>query len=347
MKRLRILINGFGRIGRCVFRQALASDACEVVAINDLNPDVAGLVYQLKYDSTWGRLAADVVSTEQGFSVDGKDVAVSSNPDLAQVLAGLEDIDLVLDATGAKYDLATVNAALGRARHHLYTHWVSADMPTRTVMFGVNDQDFDPRQDRRISTSICDAISLGPILKLLGDEFGLGRGFLTTLHPWLAYQRLLDSNAPGWSHPTDNSSNHSLGRAAVNNLIPKSTTAMFATDIVLPGSLDKIDSFSYRVPTNVVTSATLNIKLNTAASAQDVTNAFSAAQARQSHRVFHMFNEPLVSTDFAGDEHSVCIDQRWTVVNQDGMLRLVYFYDNEWGYSARVVDTIRMIASAQ
>lgn len=345
MKRLRILVNGFGRIGRCVFRQLLTSDLAEVVAINDLNPDVAGLVYQLKFDSTWGRLPASVALSEQGFMVDGKSVRVTANPQLSQVLAEHQDIDVVLDATGASYNLEQINAALAHTGHHIYTHWVGADTPTRTVMFGVNEQDFDPSRDRRISTSICDAVSLGPILKLLDQEFGLGRGFLTTLHPWLAYQRLLDSNAPGWTHPTDNS-NHALGRAAVNNLIPKSTTAMYATDVVLPGMRERIDSFSYRVPTNVVTSATLNIKLNKTASAQDVTDAFAAAQASQGFQVFQQFSEPLVSADFAGDTHSVSIDQRWTLVNQDGTLRLVYFYDNEWGYSARVVDTIRLIANA-
>lgn len=345
MKHLKILINGFGRIGRCIFRQAIAHKSLEVVAINDINPDVAGLVYQLKYDSIWGRLNHRVVLADQGFELDGRFIAVKANPDLTKVLAQIEDIDLVIDATGAAYDLGKVDAILQRSGHHLYTHWVPACAEVKTVIFGVNSQMFDPRKDRRLSSSICDAVSLGPLLKLLDDEFGLGNGFLTTLHPWLAYQRLLDSNAPDWSHPVDKLSNHSLGRAAVNNLITKSTTAIFATDVVLPGVLQKVDSFSYRVPTNVVSSATLNIGLNKAASSLAVTELVNAACAAQSWQVFNQFSEALVSSDFVGDEHSLSIDQRWTLVNNDNMLRIVYFYDNEWGYSSRVVDAMKLIAA--
>jgi glyceraldehyde 3-phosphate dehydrogenase len=154
----------------------------------------------------------------------------------------------------------------------------------------------------------------------------------------------MDGHAPNWSHPDDQNSNYSLGRAAPNNLIVKSTTAILATEVLFPALANILESVSYRIPTNIVSSATLNIKLNTSVGAEDVIAAMNQFERVQQNKILAHTYEPMVSIDYLGEEHSVVVDHRWTKVNKDFVLRLVYFYDNEWGYSSRVLDLIRIIA---
>jgi glyceraldehyde 3-phosphate dehydrogenase len=344
MRRLRIGINGFGRIGRVIFRLAHKYNLFDVVLINDIYPDKSNLVYQLKFDSIWGKFPGVVTINESGFAVDNRNIAVTHESSLPNVPWEKHGVDVVVDSAGAKWDLPSIETASKQFGHYINTHWTPELEKVKTVIFGVNEHTFDPLQHRILSSSICDAIALGPIIALLSNQFGIHSGFLTTLHPWLSYQHLMDGHAPNWSHPDDQNSNYSLGRAAPNNLIVKSTTAILATEVLFPALANILESVSYRIPTNIVSSATLNIKLNTSVGAEDVIAAMNQFERVQQNKILAHTYEPMVSIDYLGEEHSVVVDHRWTKVNKDFVLRLVYFYDNEWGYSSRVLDLIRIIA---
>jgi glyceraldehyde 3-phosphate dehydrogenase len=208
---------------------------------------------------------------------------------------------------------------------------------------GVNENKIT-QKDFIISSSICDANSFSPTMNVLNREFGVDHGFLTTLHPWLNYQNLLDGPSTSFAYPSETYHNYVLGRASPPSLIPKPTSCIPATCKVLPELKGKFLSLSYRIPTAIVSSADVSVKLKTKITKDAIIDIFNEEAKKQKYNIFYNNHEPLVSTDFTASDFSAIIDHRWTMVNNSNYLKLILWYDNEWGYSSRVVDMIAYIS---
>jgi glyceraldehyde 3-phosphate dehydrogenase len=339
MTHLRVGLNGFGRIGRAITRILTARDRHRIVQINDLNPDTANLAYLLKYDTTYGRCTQTVTATDDSIRIDDQRIRVTRTADVADV--DWTEVDVVIEATGVS---ANEKHATALAKPVLVTHACpSADF---TLVFGATETQFDPRVHRVISTSICDAAAAAPVLACLHEAFGIEYGFITTLHPWLSYQNLMDGPARSQAYPGANYSHYPLGRSSVGALIPKPTTVVAACERVVPALAGALKCMSYRVPTPCVSSADLSLHLKRDATEAEVIARFEALRASQGPReVVRITDEPLVSVDYLGDPHSCIIDTRWLMLNRGRQLKVVLWYDNEWGYSSRVADALDLLAS--
>ena len=341
---LKVGINGFGRIGRAIFRINLEKKYFKVVAINDINPSNENLAYLLKYDSIYGRLDFNISSDENTlFIEDCNTIKVYHKAHIDAVPWNESDVDLIIDASGIHNNLVLgENIKKQNVKANIITH-APDNYIDKTIIFGVNEDQIDLKTDFMISSSICDAVAFSPLIHALNNEFGVDHGFLTTLHPWLNYQCLLDGPSRSFAYPGTVYSNFALGRASTNALIPKTTSCIRAASKVLDYLNDKFQSLSYRVPTPIVSSADISVKLNKKTSKQEVIEYFKEKQKRQTHKIFYNNFESLVSVDFIKSEYSAIIDHRWTNVNVFNYLKLILWYDNEWGYSCRVVDLVKMV----
>jgi glyceraldehyde 3-phosphate dehydrogenase len=200
-------------------------------------------------------------------------------------------------------------------------------------------------QHKVISTSICDATALGPVLNTINQEFGIDSGYVTTLHPWLNYQNLMDGPSSSWSVPGEIYHHYALGRSVDGNMIPKPTSAIEATCKVVNGLTEgMIGSFSYRTPTAIVGSADITLNLKNKTNALTVIKVFEEIEKLQNIKIIHNSIEPLVSLDFLQSEYSAVVDHRWTNVVNGSLLKMVLWYDNEWGYSSRVLDQVKYVS---
>ncbi|MBX2803282.1 MAG: hypothetical protein KTR31_36720 [Myxococcales bacterium] len=341
-RRLRVGINGLGRIGRAVARILAQRQQHRIVHVNDLNTDVNNLAYLLKYDTTYGRLDQDVRADAGRIRWGDNDIHVSHVPRIDQVDWAASEVDVVIEATGvADNETAAHTVAKGTAPVFVTHAAPSADF---TLVFGATDRDYDPAAHKVVSTSICDAIAAAPVLKTLNEAFGVASGFVTTLHPWLSYQNLMDGPSRSQSYPGATYSHYPLGRSSIGALIPKPTTVVKATERILPEIAGRLQCFSYRVPTPCVSSGDLTLQLERSASKAEVIEALTALEQSQGDRkVIRITEEPLISVDYLKDEHSCIIDTRWLMTNHDRHLKVVLWYDNEWGYSSRVVDALDLL----
>ena len=343
MEKRVVGINGFGRIGRAVFRKVLESRDFDIAVINDINPDNKNIAYQLKYDSLFGVLSNKVGSDESGILVDGKKIVVYHEKDIDRVPWEKHDVRRVVDSSGVHENVLRARNLKGRIGQIILTHSPDERHIDRSIIVGVNEDAGDVRNDFIISNSICDANAFGPVINVLNREYGVDHGFVTTLHPWLSYQNLLDGPTPSFSYPGHIDSHYIFGRASTFSLLPKPTTTVHATCKVLKYLKGKFYSFSYRVPTASVSSSDISVRLNKNAAAEDIKKLFEEEAKKQRFKIFHNNYEPLVSIDFKGSEYSAIVDQRWTAVNDGNYLKLILWYDNEWGYSSRVVDLTKLL----
>ncbi|MCC6278383.1 MAG: aldehyde dehydrogenase [Oligoflexia bacterium] len=341
MRKLKVGINGFGRIGRAVARHLLQSDKHEITHINDINPDRANLKYLLQYDTTYGRLELDSQVTESGLTVGSHNIRVTHHPEIDKVPWIESGCDVVIESTGVKNN-ETHARGLTNKLHVLVTQM--AGQSDFTLVFGVNEDQFDPKTHKLVSTSICDANACAPVLKVIKDSFGINHGFVTTLHPWLSYQNLMDGPSRSQSYPGATYSHYALGRSSIGNIIPKPTTVVSACERVLPDLKSRLQCFSYRVPTSIVSTADLTLDLERDVTLESLTQAFKKQIEKSPFKTMRLCDEPLTSVDYIRDEHSSIIDLRWVMINNARSLKLVLWYDNEWGYSARVVDTLDLIS---
>ena len=344
-QKLRVGIHGFGRIGRAIARINFEREAFELVAINDVNPDIDNLAYLLKYDSTYGRFKGEV-------KAEGKDIVVNTDRRVrvfhadAPGSAPWSDIgvDIVIDATGRPVVPAELDRLKAQGiRHCIITNETPAGMPVKPVIVGVNHESISA-DDFALSTVTCDANAFVPVMSVLHECFGVDYGSLTTLHPWLGYQKLVDGPALPDSNTSHVPSTYVLGRNATQSLIPKTTSCIRASSLVLPWLEEAFVSVSYRVPTMIVSSADIVVKLSRPTDRPTVMAAFEEAQKRQHYPVLHNSREALVSIDYAGTEYSAVVDHRWTSSRKAGQLKLILWYDNEWGYGSRVVDLVDHLA---
>lgn len=343
---LKVGINGLGRIGRAIFRSNLNKKAFKVVAVNDINPDLGNIVYQLNYDTLYDRLDEKFDFEKDYMYSDHNQVKVFHERNIDEVDWKSCDVDIVIDASGILENVLRAKKAIEKQnlRKVVVTH--SPNEVDFTMVLGANEDKLDLEKHDVISSSICDATALGPVVKLIKDNFGIKSGFITTLHPWLNYQNLMDGPASSWSVPGEIYHHYALGRSAIGNMIPKPTSALGATCKVVD-DIDEtiIGSFSMRTPTAIVGSADITLNLKNKATKDEVLEVLHNYENNQKWDVIHNNIEPLVSLDFKKSEYSAIVDNRWTEVIQDEVLKLVLWYDNEWGYSTRVVEQVAYIAS--
>ena len=330
---VKVGINGFGRIGRNIMRAALNDDDIDFVAVNDLT-NAATLAHLLKYDSVLGNLQSDVRASGEGITVDGDELKVLSVKDPAQLPWKDLGVDVVFEATGifTTRDGAAKHLAAG-AKKVIIT--APAKGPDITVVLGVNEEKYDPAAHHIISNASCTTNCLAPLAKVIHEHFGIRKGWMTTVHSYTNDQQLLDLPHKDLRR----------ARAAALSMIPTTTGAASAVGEVLPEVKGKLDGFAMRVPTPNVSVVDLNVLLDKKTSGQDVNAALRAAAEGPLKGILAMSDVELVSIDFKGNPHSSIVDSAYTKVMDGDFLKVLSWYDNEWGYSNRCVDLLRTLVN--
>ncbi len=329
---MKIAINGFGRIGRQILRRLLESKSpLEVVAINDLT-DPAMLAHLFAFDSTFGRYPGTVEAKEHSIVVDGKEILITSEKDPAQLPWGKMGAEMVLECTGYFTDRekAALHLQAGAKRVILSAPGKGVEL---TVVMGVNESQYDPAKHQIVSNASCTTNCLAPVAKVLDDAFGIGQGVMTTVHAVTNDQQLLDLPHKDYRR----------ARSAIQSMIPTSTGAAKAIGEVLPGLKGKLDGLSVRVPLPTVSLIDLTVTLKKAASKEEINQAFQD-YATLHPEILQLEKRPLVSKDFQMDPHSASVDAQSTMVMGGNMAKVLAWYDNEWGYSCRMVDLAEYIA---
>ncbi len=339
---MKIGINGLGRIGRAIFRRAQEINDIDICVINEANPDIGNIAYTLNYDTIYGPLKKSVTVKDNKIINNNSEIEVYNSSSIADVSWENHDVDYVIEATGLKSNVVDSKLLIknNKCKKVFVTHAPGKDIDF-TMVLGCNEQNLDVKKHNVIATSICDATAIAPIMELLDIEIGIKSGQVTTLHPWLNYQNLMDGSSSSWSVPGEIYHHYALGRSVIGNLIPKPTSAITATTQVLSRVKEEsIGSFSYRTPTAIVGSADLTLQMSRDINIKDVNKIFDNYINTQKWNIMQKSSEPLVSLDFVNNTHSAVIDSRWSSVIGDNLLKLVLWYDNEAGYSLRVLDQI-------
>jgi glyceraldehyde 3-phosphate dehydrogenase len=321
----RIGINGFGRIGRLVFRAARDKDV-EIVGINDLT-DAKTLAHLLKYDSIHGGYPGEVRADDGAIVVDGKRIPISAERDPAKLPWKDLGAALVIESTGRFADREGASKHLNAGAERVIISAPAKD-PDVTIVLGVNDDDYNPAEHRIVSNASCTTNCLGPVAKVLDDEFGIEKGWMTTIHAYTNDQVILD-----FPHK-----DLRRARAAAVSMIPTSTGAARAIGLVMPSLKGKLDGYAMRVPTADVSVVDLSVVLKKATDAEALNAAMKKAAEGPLSGVLEYNDEPCVSIDFRGNAHSSILDAMSTKVMDGTFAKVLSWYDNEWGYSARVVD---------
>jgi len=329
---VKVGINGFGRIGRNIFRTSLGDPDIDFVAVNDLT-DTKTLAHLLKYDSVLGNLDHQITSTENGISVEGEEFRVFSQRDPAAIDWESVGAEIVIESTG-------IFTKAEDAKKHLHgtVKKVIISAPAKnediTIVLGVNEEQYDPKAHNIISNASCTTNCLAPVAKVVHEKFGIRSAQMTTIHSYTNDQQLLDL-----PHK-----DRRRARAAALSMIPTSTGAAKAVALVLPELKGKFDGISVRVPTPNVSLVDVVMDLETEATAEDVNRAFKDAANEELRGILEFCEEPLVSIDFRRNSNSSIVDAEYTKVIGGRMLKVLSWYDNEWGYSCRVRDLIKYIA---
>ena len=330
---IKVGINGFGRIGRNIMRAAMAHDDIDIVAVNDLT-DAATLAHLLKYDSILGNLRADISASGDRITVDGDQFQVLAQKDPAALPWKDLGVDLVFESTGrfTKREDAAKHIAAGAKRVVITA---PAKGPDVMVVMGVNHETYDPAKHQIVSNASCTTNCLAPIAKVLHESFGIEKGWMTTVHSYTNDQQLLDLPHKDLRR----------ARAAALSIIPTTTGAASAVGEVLPQLKGKLDGISMRVPTPNVSVVDLNAVVSKSVTAESVNAAFKAAADGPLKGILEFVTAPLVSIDFRGNPHSAMVDADYTKVMSNDFVKVLAWYDNEWGYSSRCVDLLRYMAS--
>ena len=329
---VKVGINGFGRIGRMVFRAAYARDDVEFLALNDLT-DPNTLAHLLKYDSVHGILKAEVKAEEDTIIVNGKKIRVISEKDPGKLPWKDLNVDIVLECTGLFRDRSQASKHLDAGAKKVIISAPAID-PDITLVMGVNHKQYDLKNHHIISNASCTTNSLAPICKVLLDRFGIEKGLMTTIHSYTTDQRLLD-----FPHK-----DLRRARAAAVSMIPTTTGAAKAVSLVIPELAGKMNGMALRVPTPNVSLTDLVVQLSRSASAQEVNEAFEEASKGSMKGIIEYSNEPLVSSDFNGITASTVVDALSTMSIGDDMVKVLGWYDNEFGYANRLVDLAAYVA---
>jgi glyceraldehyde 3-phosphate dehydrogenase len=330
----RIAINGFGRIGRMVFRKAILDDNLEIVAINASYPSET-LAHLIKYDTNHGQFEGEVIPLDNAIEVNGKHVQLLSNRD-PKLLPWKElNIDLVIEATGKfnSKDKAIAHIEAGAKKVIITAPGKDEDV---TIVMGVNEHVFDVNEHHVISNASCTTNCLAPVAKVLNKKFGIVNGLMTTVHAYTNDQNNIDNPHKDLRR----------ARGCAQSIIPTSTGAAKALSLVLPELKGKLHGMSLRVPTPNVSLVDLVVDLEKDVTVDDINDAFIEASFGEYKGIIGFTTEPLVSVDFNTNPHSAIIDGLSTMVIGSNKVKVLAWYDNEWGYSSRVVDLVRFVADA-
>jgi glyceraldehyde 3-phosphate dehydrogenase len=333
---VKIGINGFGRIGRLVFRtiKQRVAEQVEVVAVNDLF-DPATNAHLLKYDSTYGPYNGTVEVKDGNLVIDGKTVKVTAEKDLAAIKWKDMGVDIVIESTGFFTDAIKAKAHIesGGAKKVIIS--APAKNEDITIVLGVNDEKYDPAKHNIVSNASCTTNGLAPVAKVLNDKFGIDKGFLTTIHAYTNSQKLQDLGAKDLRD----------ARAAAQNIVPSSTGAAKAVGLVIPELKGKFTGMAFRVPTPTVSVVDFTATLNKEATAEEIRAAMLEYANGSMKGILDVTDEPLVSTDLRGTQFSSVFSAMDTIV-MGNMIKVVAWYDNEWGYACRTADLTAMMAKS-
>lgn len=332
---IRVAINGFGRIGRNVLRSAKQAGVTDIdfVAVNDLT-DNNMLAHLLRYDSVHGRYPGTVEVTANGLSVDGDEIRVLSERDPAKLPWAELGVDIVIESTGRFTDRASAAKHLEAGAKKVIIS-APAKGEDVTIVLGVNEGKYDAANHHVISNASCTTNCLAPVVKVLMDSFGFRRGLMTTIHAYTNDQSILDLPHKDMRR----------ARAAAMSMIPTTTGAAKATSLVIPEVEGKLDGMAIRVPTPDVSIVDLVAEVDREVTVDEVNAAMKAASDGSMKGVLGYSDEPLVSIDYTGNPHSSIVDSLSTSVQDGRMVKVLSWYDNEWGYSSRVVDLTRYVGS--
>jgi glyceraldehyde 3-phosphate dehydrogenase len=329
----RVGINGFGRIGRNVFRAAYRNPEVEIVAVNDLT-DAETLAMLLKYDSVHGEFEAEVEAKDGNLIVNGKEIKVFAERDPGNLPWASLDVQVVVESTGrfTNKEAAEVHVTKGGAKKVIIS--APAKNEDITIVMGVNEDKYDPAKHTVISNASCTTNCLAPFAKVIHEKFGIKRGLMTTVHSYTNDQQILDLPHKDLRR----------ARAAALSIIPTTTGAAKAVALVLPELKGKLNGFAMRVPTPNVSVVDLVADLEKDVTVEEINAALKEAAEGPLKGILAYCDKPLVSKDFNGNPHSSIIDALSTMVIEGNMVKIVSWYDNEWGYSNRVVDLVAYIA---
>jgi glyceraldehyde 3-phosphate dehydrogenase len=333
---VKVGVNGFGRIGRNVVRAALAGDFdIEFVAVNDLT-DASTLAYLLKYDSVHGTIGNEIKTTANGLTIDGKELRVFSNPDPAEIPWSDVGAEIVVESSGRFTSKDKASRHLRKTVEHVIISAPSKDADI-TVCMGVNEDSLDAPKHKIISNASCTTNCLAPIAKVLHETFGIKTGIMTTIHSYTNDQVILDLPHKDIRR----------GRAAALSMIPTTTGAAKAVGLVLPELKGKFDGISVRVPTPNVSLVDLTFQTEKATNADEINKVLREAANGRLKGILTYSDEQLVSIDFNGNAHSSILDTTFTRSVDPHMHKILSWYDNEWGYSNRILDLIAYVAKVK
>ena len=327
MAKIKVGINGFGRIGRLVFRAAMERDDIEVVAINDPS-ELDYLIYNLKYDTVHGRFKGTIENRDGQLYINGKHIVVFSSREPEGLKWGEAGADYVVEATG-KYltqELAEEHLKQGAKRVVMSA---PAKDDTPLFVYGVNHNTYDGRAI--ISSASCTTNCLAPLTKVIQDNFGIVEGLMSTIHAATAKQKVVDSH---------NKKNWRLGRATNGNIIPSTTGAAKSVSVIIPEVKGKLTGMSFRVPTVDVSVVDVTFRLEKAASYDEIKAVIKKASENEMKGIIEYVEDSVVSTDFIGDSHTCIFDANAGIALNDNFVKLIAWYDNEWGYSCKMLDLI-------
>ncbi len=330
----KIAINGFGRIGRNAFKLAFERDDIEIVAINDLT-DTKTLAHLLKHDSTYGTYHHDVSYDDNSIFVAGKQIHVLAEKDPALLPWGEFGVDVVIEATGLFVQPEKARAHINAGAKKVVISAPAKGEGAKFIVLGVNEHELT-REDDIISNASCTTNCIAPVMAILEREFGIEKSLMTTVHSYTASQRILDAPAKDLRE----------ARSAAENIVPTTTGAAIATAKVIPSLVGKFDGLSVRVPTAVVSLSDITAVLKRNTTKEEINEVFKRAAADPFYQgILTVTEEPLVSTDFKGNSHSSIVDLELTNVVGGNLVKIVAWYDNEWGYSNRLVEIVADVAA--
>jgi glyceraldehyde 3-phosphate dehydrogenase (phosphorylating) len=330
---VRIGINGFGRIGRLFLKAVLERHPdLDIVAVNDL-ADPKMNAHLFKHDSNYGNYKGEVSATADAIVIDGRNVKVLQDRDPAKLPWKALNVDIVIESTGFFTDAMKAKAHLDAGAKYVIIS-APAKNEDKTIVLGVNEEEFDPEKHHIISNASCTTNGLAPVAKVLNDEFGIEKGFLTTIHSYTNSQKVLDVTS---DDPRD-------ARSAAENIVPHDTGAAKAVALVIPELKGKFTGMAFRVPTPTVSVVDFTATLKRDVTKDEVNAAFKKASEGDLKGIMSYTEEPLVSTDLKGDEHSTIVSGIDTIA-LGNMVKVISWYDNEWGYACRLADITAFVAS--
>lgn len=324
----KVAINGFGRIGRCFFRQALTDSEIEIVAINDLT-DNKTLSHLLKYDSVHGKFAGEVAPSESGLLVNGKEIKIFAERNPSDLPWKDLGVDIVIECTGIFSKKADASKHIEAGAKKVIISAPSPD-PDVTIVMGVNHEEYKKDDHHVVSNASCTTNCLAPVVKTIDEKFGIKSGIMTTIHSYTNDQKILDLPHKDMRR----------ARAAAVSMIPTTTGAAKAVALVLPQVAGKLTGMAIRVPTPNVSVVDVSLVLNKETSVEEINGALKSASENELNGVLYFSEEPLVSCDYNGNAASSTVDSLSTLVQDKTHVKVLSWYDNETGYSARIVDLI-------